>query len=94
MKGFEILLDCPEDLMVVINRMWLKQILLNLGRNAAKFVEKGFIRLRVCEVDKLVRISVDGSGPGIPKEKQDRRFEKFQESWDWMNRGTGVGLCL
>jgi signal transduction histidine kinase len=94
MKGFEILLDCPEDLIVVINPMRLKQILLNLGRNATKFVEKGFIRLHVCEVDKLARISVEGSGPGIPHEKQDRRFEKYQESWDSMNRGTGAELCV
>jgi signal transduction histidine kinase len=93
-EGFEILLDCPENLVVVTDRMRLKQILLNLGRNATKFVEKGFIRLRVCEVDKLVQISVEDSGPGIPHEKQDRLFEKFQESLDSMNQGTGVGLCV
>jgi CheY-like chemotaxis protein len=74
--------------------MRLKQVLLNLGRNATKFVEKGFIRLRVCEVDKLVQISVEDSGPGIPLVKQDRLFEKFQESLDSMNQGTGVGLCV
>jgi signal transduction histidine kinase/CheY-like chemotaxis protein len=93
-EGFEILLDCPENMVVVTDRMRLKQILLNLGRNATKFVEKGFIRLRVCEVDKLVQISVEDSGPGIPLEKQDRLFEKFQESLDSMNQGTGVGLCV
>jgi signal transduction histidine kinase/CheY-like chemotaxis protein len=93
-EGFEILLECPEDLVVVTDRMRLKQILLNLGRNATKFVEKGFIRLRVYEVDKLVQISVEDSGPGIPLEKQDRLFEKFQESLDSMNQGTGVGLCV
>jgi signal transduction histidine kinase/CheY-like chemotaxis protein len=93
-EGFEILLDCPEDLVVVTDRMRLKQILLNLGRNATKFVEKGFIRLRVCEVGKMIQISVEDSGPGIPLEKQDRLFEKFQESLDSMNQGTGVGLCV
>jgi signal transduction histidine kinase/CheY-like chemotaxis protein len=93
-EGFEILLDCPENLVVVTDRMRLKQILLNLGRNATKFVDKGFIRLRVCEVDKLVQISVEDSGRGIPFEKQDRLFGKFQESLDLMNQGTGVGLCV
>jgi signal transduction histidine kinase/CheY-like chemotaxis protein len=93
-EGFEILLDCPENLVVVTDRMRLKQILLNLGRNATKFVEKGFIRLRVYEVDKMVQISVEDSGAGIPLEKQDRLFEKFQESLDSMNQGTGVGLCV
>jgi signal transduction histidine kinase/CheY-like chemotaxis protein len=93
-ETFEILLDCPEDLVVVTDRMRLKQILLNLGRNATKFIEKGFIRLRVCEVDKMIQISVEDSGSGIPLEKQDRLFEKFQESLDSMNQGTGVGLCV
>jgi signal transduction histidine kinase/CheY-like chemotaxis protein len=91
---FEVLLDCPEDLVVLTDRMRLKQILLNLGRNATKFIEKGFIRLRVYEVDKMVQISVEDSGSGIPLEKQDRLFEKFQESLDSMNQGTGVGLCV
>jgi signal transduction histidine kinase len=87
-EGFEILLDCPEDLVVVTDRMRLKQIFLNLGRNATKFVEKGFIRFRGCEVGNSVQISVEDSGPGIPLEKQDRLFEKFQESLE------GVGLCV
>ena len=93
-EGFEVLLDCPEDLVVLTDRMRLKQILLNLGRNATKFIEKGFIRLRVYEVDNMVQISVEDSGSGIPLEKQDRLFEKFQESLDSMNQGTGVGLCV
>jgi signal transduction histidine kinase/CheY-like chemotaxis protein len=93
-EGFEVLLDCPEDLVVLTDRMRLKQILLNLGRNATKFIEKGFIRLRVYEVDKMIQISVEDSGSGIPLEKQDRLFEKFQESLDSMNQGTGVGLCV
>jgi signal transduction histidine kinase/CheY-like chemotaxis protein len=93
-ESFEVLLDCPEDLVVVTDCMRLKQILLNLGRNATKFIEKGFIRLRVYEVDKMIRISVEDSGSGIPLEKQDRLFEKFQESLDSMNQGTGVGLCV
>jgi signal transduction histidine kinase/CheY-like chemotaxis protein len=91
---FEVLLDCPENLVVLTDRMRLKQILLNLGRNATKFIEKGFIRLRVYEVDNMVQISVEDSGSGIPLEKQDRLFEKFQESLDSMNQGTGVGLCV
>jgi signal transduction histidine kinase/CheY-like chemotaxis protein len=93
-ESFEVLLDCPEDLVVVTDRMRLQQIILNLGRNATKFVEEGFIRLRVYEVENLIQISVEDSGPGIPLEKQNRLFEKFQESLDSMNQGTGVGLCV
>lgn len=37
---------CPKNLHVLTDRMRLKQICLNLSNNAAKFVSKGFIRLR------------------------------------------------
>jgi signal transduction histidine kinase len=45
-------------------------------------------------VDKLFQISVEDLGSRIPLEKQDRLFEKFQESLDSMSQGTGVGLCV
>jgi CheY-like chemotaxis protein len=72
----------------------LKQIVLNLGRNAVKFVEKGFVRLQAEIVDGMVQLSVEDSGPGIPVEKRDRLFSKFQESLDSLNQGTGIGLCV
>jgi signal transduction histidine kinase/CheY-like chemotaxis protein len=91
---FEVLLDCPQDLVVKTDRLRLKQIVLNLGRNAAKFVEKGFVRLRADVVDGMVQVYVEDSGPGIPLEKRKRLFRKFQESLDSLNQGTGIGLCV
>lgn len=37
--------DCPRDLFAVTDSLRLKQVILNLGRNSSKFVDKGFIRL-------------------------------------------------
>jgi signal transduction histidine kinase/CheY-like chemotaxis protein len=91
---FEVLLDCPKHLVVMTDRLRLKQIVLNLGRNAAKFVEKGFIRLRADVVNGMVQVYVEDSGPGIPLEKRKRLFHKFQESLDSLNQGTGIGLCV
>jgi CheY-like chemotaxis protein len=57
-------------------------------------VQKGFLRLRAAEVEGVVHISVEDSGPGIPPEKRVQLFEKFQESLDSLNQGTGIGLSL
>ena len=37
---------------------------------------------------------IEDSGPGIPLEKQAALFDKFQESLDVLNQGTGIGLSL
>ena len=37
-KGFQTSVDCPSNLIVSADGLRLKQIILNLGRNAAKFV--------------------------------------------------------
>lgn len=92
---FNVLFDCPENLVVMTDRLRLQQIILNLGRNAAKFVTTGFVRFRATMAEEQqLTISVEDSGPGIPESKQDLLFSKFQESLDSLNQGTGVGLFL
>jgi signal transduction histidine kinase/CheY-like chemotaxis protein len=90
----DIVTDCPKNLIVLSDRMRLKQIILNLAANATKFVEQGFIRLRAEVIDGSVTLLVEDSGPGIPPEKRERLFAKFQESLDLLNQGTGIGLCV
>ena len=92
--SFEVHVECPENLVVESDRLRLKQIVMNLGRNAAKFVTRGFIRLRACVENAHVRIMVEDSGPGIPDEKKETLFAKYQESLDILNQGTGIGLSL
>ena len=76
------------------DRLRLKQIALNLGRNSVKFVTKGFVRIRAQVVDGSVVVFVEDSGPGIPPEKRDKLFAKFQDRLDSLNQGTGIGLSL
>jgi signal transduction histidine kinase len=93
--AFEVIVDCPIDHLVVeSDSLRLKQVVLNLGRNAAKFVEKGFVRLRADVLDGDVHIFIEDSGSGVPKDKQDNLFGRFQESLDSLNQGTGIGLAL
>jgi CheY-like chemotaxis protein len=90
----EIKTDCPNNLVVLSDRMRLKQIILNLASNATKFVEQGYIQLRAEVINGNVTLLVEDSGPGIPPEKRERLFAKFQESLDLLNQGTGIGLCV
>lgn len=87
----EFLVDCPQNLIVESDRLRLKQIVLNLGRNAVKFVEKGFVRFRAGLVKGRVYLYIEDSGPGIPLKKRHNLFAKFQESLDSMSQGTGFG---
>jgi signal transduction histidine kinase len=99
---FEVLIDCPPHLICNTDRLRLKQTLMNISRNASKFVHKGFIRFRVetrgCNESSgtggNICIYVEDSGPGIPESKRGKLFEKFQESLDSTNQGTGIGLCV
>jgi K+-sensing histidine kinase KdpD len=63
-------------------------------RNSSKFVEEGFIRLSAEVVNGRVQLSVADSGPGIPLEKQQSLFTKYQDSLDVLSQGTGIGLFL
>ena len=91
----KVLIDCDKQLMLMTDKLRLKQIILNLTMNATKFVDTGFIRLRADLDDKKnVRMFVEDSGPGIPVEKRRHLFMKFQESLDLLNQGTGIGLCV
>lgn len=92
--GVEILIDCPPDIVVKTDPLRLEQVIMNLGKNSLKFVDKGFIRFRMELVDGHVRISVEDSGPGIPQSKRQHLFSKFQERLDYLCQGTGIGLCL
>jgi len=85
-----------NQLVVMTDPMRLKQVLLNLTRNASKFVEKGFIRCSasVNPINGFVELRVDDSGPGIAPEKRSQVFGKFQESLDLLQQGTGIGLSL
>ena len=92
--SFKVIVDCPDDLVIMADRMRLKQIVLNLAGNSRKFVTQGFIRLRATFGEGQVSLFVEDSGPGIPEEKCKKLFDKFQESLDLLNQGTGIGLCL
>lgn len=75
----------------------IKQILLNMMRNAITFTpEKGTIELIVKQDKKQTHITVKDSGSGITKEDQKRIFQPFErgQNSSTNRNGTGLGLTL
>ena len=79
----------------------LKQVVLNILTNAAKYTKEGFVDFRVSsvinkDVVKLI-ISVEDSGIGIKEENLPRLFSKFDRlsvEKSITIEGTGLGLAI
>jgi signal transduction histidine kinase/CheY-like chemotaxis protein len=103
-KGLTLRMDVSEAVpeALVGDAMRLRQILINLIGNAIKFTEKGQVRLRVGVAHLLpeevcLHFSVEDTGVGIPREKQDLVFEAFVQADGATARrhgGTGLGLSI
>lgn len=103
-KDVELVLDVAPNLP---NKLWgdnirIKQVLLNLANNAAKFTMQGKVTMRL-EYSKMtpdeirLQISVEDTGIGIKKEDMDKLFQSFQQVDSKRNRnieGTGLGLAI
>lgn len=95
LASYEVIVECPPNTIVMTDSIRLKQVILNLVRNASKFVERGFLRMRATVgSDNQVRIYIEDSGPGISAQKRLELFAKYQESLDSLSQGTGIGLNL
>lgn len=94
--------EVPEDLPNIrADNIRVRQVLLNLVSNAAKFTQEGEISLtaRVLEEDgaDTILITVSDTGPGIEPEDQEKLFEPFSQVDDSPTRktgGTGLGLSI
>lgn len=72
----------------------LQQLLINLLINATKFTTEGTITLEVWkESDDIALFSVTDTGCGIPLEKQDQIFNRFEKLNEGA-QGTGLGLSI
>ncbi|MBT6149590.1 MAG: response regulator [Gemmatimonadetes bacterium] len=74
----------------------LRQVLINLLGNAAKFTEKGQILLRVQQVaGDVYHFEVVDTGPGIDADRQKAIFEPFDQGvLGDLAGGTGLGLTI
>lgn len=87
--------EAPPE--IVVDRQRLRQILLNLLSNAAKFTDQGRIELGAAGGADGPRLWVADTGCGIRPEDLDRLFVPFGQLEDARTKahaGTGLGLVI
>lgn len=103
--GLSLRMDIPPGFLVRGSPVQLKQVLLNLLLNAVQATTPGHsIGMRCCarqgkvqgleyrEVEgRLVALTVEDEGPGIPGDVLPRVFEPF---FTTKSEGTGLGLAI
>ena len=104
LKNLQLTVNVDNQIPGVLNgdAVRLTQILVNLVNNSIKFTNKGDIRISVkadARVEDKINISfsVKDTGIGIPPEKIDTIFERFQQAFEDSTRkygGTGLGLSI
>lgn len=79
------------------DRQRLEQVLRHLLDNAIKFTQQGGIELRLGRSDGQLRFEVEDTGIGIPLDRQQQVFDRFEFADLQTNRqygGTGLGLSI
>ncbi len=75
----------------------VRQILINLLSNAAKFTMSGRIQFIIIRKNNVIRFLVSDTGIGIPSEFHQRIFQPFSQADSSSTRehgGTGLGLAI
>lgn len=97
-KPIEVVLSLPADcLPVITDEIKLRQVLMNLAGNAAKFTDRGRVEMKVTEGDATVEIAVIDTGIGIKEEDLELLFGSFSQIEDPSTKsreGTGLGLAI
>jgi CheY-like chemotaxis protein len=99
-----LLKDLPKDLPPVnVDPLRIRQVLLNLLSNAAKFTEEGSITVSAAlqeadsETGPQILVRVTDTGPGISQEDQKKLFQPFTQvdaSPTRKTGGSGLGLSI
>jgi len=84
--------DAPDTLEVLATREKVRQILVNLLKNAVEATPPGgAVRVKAREIGSQVCIDVCDQGPGIAWPARDQVFEAY---FTTKRAGTGLGLAL
>ena len=100
--AIEFLTDNPYPTYVtVLDEMRIRQVYTNFVTNAVKYTHQGHIKVGYrkewCEENgeslEGLYLYCEDTGDGVPKEMQDKLFERFFKLNDYI-QGTGLGLSI
>jgi len=84
-----------DNITIMSDPVWLKQILINLIDNALKFTEKGFVYFGFSIKNEELTFYVMDSGIGIPKDKTEAIFDRFtQMDYSFYRKNNEAGFDL
>jgi PAS domain S-box-containing protein len=98
-----LVIDCPKNIGTLRTDLTkLKQNLINLLSNAAKFTENGEVKLSLKRTSgddgiKRIRFAVSDTGIGMSEEQLGKLFQSFTQADSSTTRnfgGTGLGLTI
>jgi signal transduction histidine kinase/DNA-binding response OmpR family regulator len=85
----------PDPLLLELDRIRIRQVLLNLLTNAMRYTDAGWVRVAVEMEHGKILVTVADSGRGIAAEKLPRAFEAFDRlDEEQLREGTGLGLAV
>jgi len=91
----ELVLDIDEELPPVLgDRRRIRQVLLNLVSNAAKFTERGSVTLSAKRQASSILFAVIDTGVGIAPDEYGVIFEPFRQTEHGIQHAGGTGLGL
>jgi PAS domain S-box-containing protein len=102
-NGNKLVIECPPDIGSLRTDLTkLKQNLINLLSNAAKFTNNGEVKLTLTgmkgpEGEKKIRFAISDTGIGMNEEQLGKLFQSFTQADSSTTRnfgGTGLGLTI
>lgn len=95
-------MNCADDVQgMVADNLWVRQSLLNLLGNAAKFTEQGKVTLNVLRISQsgqeCIEFVVSDTGIGMTEQQMENLFQAFQQADHCITAtygGTGLGLTI
>ncbi|MCT2535755.1 ATP-binding protein [Aquibacillus koreensis] len=80
-----------EDLIIDCEDTKIKQVIINVVKNAIEIMNKGTITVEVGKKDRFAQLKIKDEGPGIPRDVIDKIGQPF---FTTKKEGTGLGLII
>ncbi len=95
-KHLQVIVDCPNDLLIPHDPKWTSEALFNILENSVKYTPTGgTIRVTITCWEAYTKIDITDTGRGIAESSQGAIFKRFYREPEVHNiEGIGIGLYL